>query len=152
SLRENASNALRLAVADKVESWFGKSGHRFERCAEPFVVDVIQMRCPILSHLKAPVVHPNAREPLRFAVRQRLQADVTDDAEERRVGADAERERDNRQARESRIQSKLTKRIAQFDEESACCNHAASIQAAASIHVPTRGVLEGQIPGIARDI
>ena len=79
----------------------GKCRHRLERRAQTLVVLIVEVGRPVLAHLQAAVVHPDARQPLRFAVRQRLEDDVPDDAEERGVGADAERERDDRQARQS---------------------------------------------------
>ena len=76
----------------------GERRHRLERGAQALVVLVVEVGGPVLAHLQAAVVHPDARQPLRLAVRQRLQEDVADDAEERDIGADAERQRDDRSA------------------------------------------------------
>ena len=60
-----AAEALRFAVAGQVEGWLGERGHRFEGSTQAFVILVVEVRCPILAHLKTPVIHPDTNQTLR---------------------------------------------------------------------------------------
>ena len=56
-------------------------------------VDVLPRRWPVLGNVDPRRPQPEHRKPIGIGIRQRLQQQCTDDTEDRRVGADADRER-----------------------------------------------------------
>jgi hypothetical protein len=62
-------------------------------------------------------VAPHHHDAIRIAIRQRPQDHRVDDAENRRVGADAERERQQRDERKARLLDERANREAKVLEE-----------------------------------
>ena len=70
------------------------------------------IRARLAMQSAARVVGPDERESARIAIRKRPKHHGVDDAEHRGVGADAERQRDDRDGREARRSAQATRGIA----------------------------------------
>ena len=123
---KRAADPLGLAVADQVQGRLGERRHGLERRAEALVVLIVEVGRPILAHLQAAVVHPHARKPLRLAIRQGLQQDVANDAEQRDIRADTQRQRDDGGERESGVDAELAETVAKVSDQAVCLHNRAS--------------------------
>ncbi len=81
----------------------GDAGHAVERLGALAEVADIGNREREVEHVARPQLGPHEHEARGIAVGQRPQQDAVDDAEDRRAGADAEGDRQNRDDSESRV-------------------------------------------------
>ena len=86
-------DALRLVRANQRADAPARDRHQLERSILLLNVEVLPRRRPILRNVDPGRPQPQHREPIRFRIRQRLQQQRIDDAEDRAVGADADRQR-----------------------------------------------------------
>ena len=105
---------FRFTVARKIEVAPGKSGHILEN-------GVLRLPIPercrrwIVSRKSTPrSIFPDHHETVRFFEGQRSQQDCIHQAEDRRVSANAEPEREHGHGREAGVLCELAKRVAQI--------------------------------------
>jgi hypothetical protein len=86
-------DALRLIRAEQRGDAPARDRHLLERAVLLLDVEVLPWRRPVLRDVDARRPQPQHDEPIRIGVGQRLQQQRVDDAEDRAVGADADRQR-----------------------------------------------------------
>ena len=99
-------HALRVAVAGEVHLPLTPGGDLAERLSPPPVVDDLAGRHPGLVERRP--LAPDHHRPVGLAPRQRPQEDGVDDAEDGRVRADAEGQRQDRDGGERRVPAERT--------------------------------------------
>src|SRR5262249_26025812 len=88
-----AANLFRLAGSSEVVCIVGHSGHPLESFVPIAPVYEIRIRGDVIGDSLPPVVTPDHRQLLRLRIWHRAQQHAVDDAEDRRVRADAQRQR-----------------------------------------------------------
>jgi hypothetical protein len=96
---EARPDALGCVAAGEIAAAGGERAHALERAAQRPVVGDLRLRQP-RRRPPLPVV-PDHHHPLRLRVRERAEEDAVDDAEDRRVRPDAQRQRQHRHGREA---------------------------------------------------
>src|SRR5215813_6478718 len=90
-----------------------ESGHPFENAVLILVVEELRGRDIDLIRAQLRKALPHLREPIGFRILKRAKQNGVDDAENRRVRADAERQRDDRYSRESGFLHQHSRAVAQ---------------------------------------
>ena len=115
--RLQADEALRRARRGEVEALARVHREVLERRRLRLAVEVVRDRRArvVEAHLRVVVVH--LHEPLAVVVRQRLEQQPVDDREDRRVRADAERERRDGGDEEPRLREQAAQAVADVLDE-----------------------------------
>jgi hypothetical protein len=101
-----------LADACQVHSDVVGGRHPLEELGLGFPIEVVGRRDDVALALPSGVRLPHHHQAIRLGIRQRPDEDRVDDGEDRRVGADAERETGEGGEREYRRPSQLAQREA----------------------------------------
>ena len=99
--RSQGLHALRLLEPEQRAGATAGDRHLVERPALVPDVDVLPGRRPVLRDVDPRGSQPQDREPIGFGIWKRLEQQRVDHAEDRRVGADADRERGHDDERQS---------------------------------------------------
>src|SRR6185369_6757399 len=95
-------DAFRFTITSEVEAGLTTGGHVDKRLVLSFPVDVICRRGRVVRKAREREVFPNDHELFRLLKRQRPQQNCIDYTKDRRIRADAERERDESDNRKPR--------------------------------------------------
>ena len=93
--RQNPFDPLRVLAGQQRAGAALRNRHLLERSVFGADVDELPRRRPVLRDVDAWRSQPQHREPVRVGIRQRLEQQRVDDAEDGGVGADADGERDD---------------------------------------------------------
>ena len=110
-------DAIRLIETQQRPAAASRDGHLVEGTILRLNVDVLAGRRPVLRDVDARRPQPQGGQTIRIRIGQRLQQQRVDHAEDRRVGADPNRERGDDDERQARTASQRTEGVAEVLEK-----------------------------------